>query len=143
MVHELASFQGATDKCQMTVERLYLALFRPQAALFGHVMELNNQLAGFALWYRSFSTWDSIFGIHLEDLYIRPQYRHQGLGRGLLAELAAECVRHGYSRLQWNALTSNSTAIRFYRDLAAEPLNNWTAFRLSGDALEKLGRESE
>ena len=78
MVHELASFQGATDKCQMTVERLYLALFRPQAALFGHVMELNNQLAGFALWYRSFSTWDSIFGIHLEDLYIRPQYRHQG-----------------------------------------------------------------
>ncbi len=81
---------------------------------------------------------DGVHGLYLEDLYVRPQHRGGGLGRALLAELAAECVRHGYSRLQWWVLNWNTPSIDFYRSLGAVPMDEWTVFRLTGEALSAL-----
>ncbi len=138
MVHELAAYEQAPEQCQLTVQQLRAALFGERPALFGHVAENGGELVGFALWFLNFSTWNGVHGLHLEDLYVRPQHRGGGFGRALLAELAAECVRHGYSRLQWWVVNWNTPAIDFYRSLGAVPMDEWTVFRLTGDALSAL-----
>jgi GNAT superfamily N-acetyltransferase len=140
MVHELAAYERAPEQCHLTVGQLDAALFGPCPALFGHVAEDAGAVAGFALWFLNFSTWDGVHGIYLEDLYVRPEHRRTGAGRTLLAELAAECVRKGYSRLQWSVLDWNAPSIEFYRRLGAEPLDDWTVFRLQGTALEGLAQ---
>ncbi len=138
MVHELAAYERAPEQCQLTVQQLQMALFGERPALFGHVAESGGEVAGFAVWFLNFSTWDGVHGLHLEDLYVRPQHRGRGLGRELLAELAAECVRNGYSRLQWWVLNWNTPSIDFYRSLGAVPMDEWTVFRLTGGALSAL-----
>ncbi len=138
MVHELAAYERAPQQCQLTVQQLQAALFGERPALFGHVAEAGGEVVGFALWFLNFSTWDGVHGLYLEDLYVRPQHRGGGLGRALLAELAAECVRHGYSRLQWWVLNWNTPSIDFYRSLGAVPMDEWRVFRLTGDALSAL-----
>lgn len=138
LVHELAGYERASEQCRLTAPQLRAALFGAQPALFGHVAESNGAVAGVALWFLNFSTWDGVHGIYLEDLFVRPQHRGAGLGRELLAALAAECVRHGYSRLQWSVLDWNDPAIGFYRRLGAAPIDDWTAFRITGPALTAL-----
>ena len=138
LVHDLAAYERAAQQCILTDEQLHTALFGPRPALFGHVAELDGHVAGFALWFLNFSTWDGVHGIYLEDLYVRPEHRGAGLGRALFAELAAECVRCGYTRLQWWVLNWNSPAIGFYRSLGAEAMDEWTVYRLSGEPLEDL-----
>ncbi len=142
MVYDLAAYERSSDECQLTVDKLDAALFNPTPALFGQVAEVDGDVAGFALWFRNFSTWDGAHGIYLEDLYVRPEYRREGLGRALLAELAAECVRNGYSRLQWWVLDWNAASIEFYRRLGARPMDEWTVFRLTGAALDDLATKA-
>jgi GNAT superfamily N-acetyltransferase len=139
LVHELADYERAPDECTLTPEQLDRALFGPQPALFGHVAELDGRIAGTALWFLTFSTWNGVHGIHLEDLYVRPRHRGAGLGGALLAELAAECVRRGYSRLEFSVLDWNEPALRVYRAMGAEPMSEWTVHRITGPALEALG----
>jgi GNAT superfamily N-acetyltransferase len=93
-----------------------------------------------ALWFLNFSTWRGVHGIYLEDVFVRPEHRGQGLGRALLVELARECVRRGYARLEWAVLDWNEPAIGFYRSLGAEPQNEWTTFRLSDSSLARLAQ---
>jgi ribosomal protein S18 acetylase RimI-like enzyme len=138
LVHELAAYERAPEQCQLTAAQLRSALFGAQPALFGHVAEVGGEIAGFALWFLNFSTWDGVHGIYLEDLYVRPECRGAGLGRELLAALAVECVRRGYSRLQWSVLDWNEPAIGFYRRLGAIPMDEWTVFRADGPALTAL-----
>ncbi|HKR49272.1 MAG TPA: GNAT family N-acetyltransferase [Pseudonocardiaceae bacterium] len=138
MVHELASFEKAADQCHLTVDALRTALFGQAPALFGHVAEAGEEIVGFALWFRTFSTWDGVHGIYLEDLFVRADHRGVGHGGALLAGLAAECVRQGYTRLEWSVLDWNTAALRFYRALGAESLEEWTVHRLSGAPLERL-----
>lgn len=138
MVHELAAYEEAADQCHLTAATLHTALFGQTPALFGHVAEAGEEIVGFALWFRTFSTWDGVHGIYLEDLFVRAAHRGGGHGRALLAELAAECVRHGYTRLQWWALDWNTPALGFYRALGAESMDKWTVLRLSGTPLERL-----
>jgi GNAT superfamily N-acetyltransferase len=95
-------------------------------------------VAGFALWFCSFSTWVGRHGIYLEDLFVAPEHRGLGLGRRLLTELARVCVERGYGRLEWAVLDWNRPAIDFCRAHGAEPREEWTTFRLSGAALERL-----
>jgi GNAT superfamily N-acetyltransferase len=95
-------------------------------------------VAGFALWFLSFSTWTGQHGIYLEDLYVRPDQRRSGLGRALLAELARICVARGYARLEWSVLDWNSPARRFYASLGAVEMDDWTVHRLAGPALHGL-----
>lgn len=138
LVHELAAYEGMSEQCRLTPTRLHTALFGEEPALFGHVAHVNGEVAGIALWSRNFSTWDGVPGIYLEDLFVRTEYRGKGLGRALLAELAAECVRRGYSRLEWSVLDWNEPAIGFYRSIRAEPMDEWTVYRVTGGALTWL-----
>lgn len=139
MVHELAAYERAPEECHLTAGRLSAALFGPDPALFGHVAELETgPLGGFALWFLNFSTWRGVHGIYLEDLYVRPPARGQGAGRALLAALAAICVERGYQRLEWWVLDWNEPALKFYRTLGAEPMNDWTVWRIDSEGLGGL-----
>ena len=140
MVHDLAAYERAPDECTLTAEQLHAALFGEAPALFGHVVEgPAGDPVGFALWFLNYSTWDGVHGIYLEDLYVVPEQRGAGHGRALLAALAGLCVARGYSRLTWWVLDWNTPSIGFYRSLGAQPMDEWTTFRLSGDALASLG----
>src|SRR4051794_17763618 len=129
LVHELAEYERAPGECHLTTEQLRAALFGPAPALFAHVAESDGEVVGCALWFLSFSTWRGVHGIYLEDLYVQPTRRGSGLGKGLLAALAQECVRHGYERLEWSVLNWNTPTIDFYKSLGAIPQEDWTTFR--------------
>jgi GNAT superfamily N-acetyltransferase len=139
LVHELAEYERAPQDCLLTIEQLRPALFGPAPALFCQVAEADSAVVGCALWFLNFSTWRGSHGIFLEDLFVRPDFRGRGLGRALLASLAAECVERGYSRLDWSVLDWNAPSIAFYRSLGADGLDDWTTFRLTGEALTALG----
>jgi GNAT superfamily N-acetyltransferase len=139
LVHDLAEYERLADECHLTSDHLREALFGPAPALFGHVAEVDGEVAGFTLWFLNFSTFRGVHGIFLEDLYVRPERRGSGLGRALLAELAGECVRRGYARLEWSVLDWNAPSIGFYKSLGATPMDEWTVFRLTDDALATLG----
>jgi len=96
---------------------------------------------GMALWFLSFSTWEGVHGVHLEDLYVRPSGRGTGAGRALLAALAALCVERGYRRLEWVMLDWNPAA-GFYAALGAEVVGDWLPYRLSGDGLHRLAERA-
>ncbi len=140
MVHELADYERAPEQCELTESQLAAALFGPAPALFGHVgLDETGRPVGFALWFLNFSTWRGSHGIYLEDLYVRPAARGAGVGRALLAELAATCLRRGYARLEWWVLDWNEPALSFYRSLGGEAMSEWTVHRLAGTPLRRLG----
>lgn len=138
MIHELAAFEHASQSCTVTESQLRTALFNDPPAVYGHLAEVDGTAAGSALWLHNFSTWDGVAGIHLEDLYVRPRFRRRGLARALLAALARECLAHGYSRLSWAVLNWNTDAIALYQAVGAEPLDEWTTYRVSGPELSAL-----
>lgn len=139
LVHELADYERAPRSCRLTDDQLSAALFSEAPALFGHVAVDDGGVVGFALWFRNFSTWNGVHGLYLEDLYVRPESRGSGAGRALLARLAQICVERGYGRLEWWVLDWNDPAQGFYRALGAEPMTEWTVWRLTGNALDRLG----
>ena len=142
MVHELAEFERAADRCRLTTDQLTAALFAPRPALYGHIAEdPSGDLVGMALWFVNFSTWEGVHGLYLEDLYVRPSARGTGAGRALLAAVAAICVERGYRRLEWVMLDWNPAAA-FYAALGAEVVGNWLPYRLSGDALRRLAERA-
>ncbi len=142
MVRELAAYERAEHEARMTVEQLTAVLSAPDSPVSGHVaVTPDGELAGFALWFRTFSTWRGTLGIHLEDLYVRPQHRGGGYGRELLRTLAELCVQHGWSRLEWAVLDWNTPAIDFYRSVGAAPQEGWSVFRLTDDALTGLAAD--
>jgi GNAT superfamily N-acetyltransferase len=139
LVRELAAYEQAEHEALMTAEQLSAALFGPSPALFGHVaLAGDGEIAGFALWFLNFSTWRGTHGVYLEDLYVSPDHRGTGLGRELLRTLAEECVDRGFSRLEWSVLDWNAPSIEFYRAAGAVPMDEWTVFRLTGDALTRF-----
>jgi GNAT superfamily N-acetyltransferase len=138
LVRELATYERAAEPVRLTPELLEAAVFGPEPKAFAHVATVDGEVAGFALWFLSFSTWVGRHGIYLEDLYVRPEQRGKGLGKALLAELARICVERGYGRLEWAVLDWNQPAIDFYRAHGAEPQDDWTVFRLTGAPLERL-----
>ena len=137
MVHELAVFERAADRCHLTASQLSAALFGDHPALFGHIAENDGEAFGCALWFLNFSTWEGAHGIYLEDLYVRPTARRTGAGRALLAALAGICVERGYRRMDWGVLTWNP-AREFYDALGGVAQDEWVPYRLEGDALRKL-----
>ena len=138
LVHHLAEYERAANQCTLTGAQLNAALFGARPALFGHVAVLSSEVVGCALWFLNFSTWRGVHGIYIEDLFVQPEHRGQGLGRALLTELARECNRRGYARLEWAVLDWNEPAIGFYISLGAEPQEEWRIFRLSNSALARL-----
>jgi GNAT superfamily N-acetyltransferase len=138
MFHGLAEFERAADHCTVTETQISTALFDSSPTVYGHVAEVDGEIAAMALWFLNFSTWDGVAGIFLEDLFVRPRFRRRGLARGLLAALAAECVDNGYTRLSWAVLNWNSDAIALYDGIDAQPQRDWTTYRLSGPPLAEL-----
>jgi GNAT superfamily N-acetyltransferase len=98
----------------------------------------DNQPAGFALWFHNYSTFAARPGLYLEDLFVFPEWRGRGVGRRLLAHLAEIAISRGCARMEWSVLNWNETATDFYRNLGAEALDDWTGYRLSGDALARV-----
>lgn len=140
LIYDLAEYEKARHECTVTADQIRTALFGAEPSVFAHVAEeTGGSVVGVALWFRNFSTWDGVHGVYLEDLFVRPEHRGAGHGRALLAALARECVERGYTRLSWSVLDWNEPSIGFYRSLGAVPQDEWTTFRLSGTALQKLG----
>lgn len=138
MIRELAEYEREPNAVVATEAMLHEALFGDSPAVFGLIAEEDGVTVGFALWFRNFSTWLGRHGIYLEDLYVRPEYRGSGHGKELLAELARICVERGYGRFEWWVLDWNTPAIDFYRSIGAEPMDEWTVQRVTGDALKAL-----
>jgi GNAT superfamily N-acetyltransferase len=146
LVRELADYERALHEVRLTEEQLTERLFGDAPALFGHVAVTDDdgvapgRVVGMALWFLNFSTWRGTHGIYLEDLYVSPGHRGTGLGRELLRTLASLCVERGYSRLEWSVLDWNTPSIDFYKAAGAVPMDGWTVFRLTDDALSDFAR---
>jgi GNAT superfamily N-acetyltransferase len=138
MIHGLAEFERASDECTVTETQISAALFGNFQTVHGHVAEVDGEIAAMALWFLSFSTWEGVAGIYVEDLFVRPRFRRRGLARALLAALAEECLDNGYTRLSWAVLNWNTDAIALYDDIGAQPQREWTTYRLSGPPLAEL-----
>ncbi|MFI1799212.1 GNAT family N-acetyltransferase [Streptomyces sp. NPDC020379] len=148
MIRELAEYERALGEAKATEEQLREALFGTAPAVFALIAESDEEgveggipageAVGFALWFRNFSTWTGTHGIYLEDLYVRPRARGAGHGKALLATLARICVDRGYQRFEWSVLDWNAPSIAFYKSLGAEPMEEWTVRRMSGEPLHTL-----
>jgi GNAT superfamily N-acetyltransferase len=141
LIVELAVYEKEPDAVKTTEADLERALFGEAPAVFAFVVDGDEpgELAGLAIWFLTFSTWEGVHGIHLEDLYVAPQHRGAGHGRALLARLAQEAVARGLARVEWAVLDWNEPSIGFYRSLGASSMDEWTTFRLDGGALTALG----
>lgn len=138
-IRGLAEYERLAHQCVATEARLSETLFGPAPAAEVVLALHRDDTAGFALWFRSYSTFLAQPGIYLEDLFVFPEHRGRGLGRRLLAHLAHTATARGYGRVEWAVLDWNEDAIRFYESLGARPMGDWTTYRLTGDALTALG----
>ena len=139
LICELAEYEKLTQDVTAGEADIARSLFCETPRVFCDIAQWNGEAAGFALWFYNFSTFRGRHGIYLEDLFVRPQFRGHGLGKALLANLATRAVREGCARVEWAVLDWNAPSIAFYRSLGAVPMDEWTVFRLTGEALEKLG----
>jgi GNAT superfamily N-acetyltransferase len=142
LIRELAEYEKLAHQVVATEDSIRTALFGPRPAAECLIAELAGQPVGFALFFHNFSTFLGRAGLYLEDLYVQPQCRGQGVGRRLLAELAKLALTRGCGRFEWAVLDWNAPAIRFYQSLGAVMLEDWKINRLTGAALEKLATEA-
>ena len=138
----MAEYEKAPNEVVLSISDLEQSLFGTNPQVYCLIAELENEVTGFAVWHLNYSTWLGKHGIYLEDLYVDPKYRGQGHGKALLRKLAQICVERGYKRLQWWVLDWNQSAIDFYKSIGAEPMDQWTVFRVSGSSLEKLATDA-
>ncbi|WP_040811799.1 GNAT family N-acetyltransferase [Nocardia concava] len=143
LVYDLAEYEKLREECTLTADQLEQALFGPKAAAYAHVAENDRGIVGCAIWFLNFSTWKGVHGIFLEDLYVKPEARGTGLGKNLLAALARECVEQGYARFEWSVLKWNTPSIDFYESIGAVNQEEWTGYRLAGDALKRLATHAD
>ena len=139
LIQDLATYEKAPEQVEASEEDLLNTIFASDPRVFCDLVEVDGQIAGMAIWFLSYSTWQAKHGIYLEDLFIKPEYRGRGYGKTLLKHLAKICDEKGYGRLQWWVLDWNSPAIEFYKSLGAEAMDEWTVYRTSGKALKDLG----
>ena len=138
-IRGLAEYERLAHECIATEELLRESLFGESPAAQVVLAMAGDQPAGFALWFRNYSTFLARPGIYLEDLFVFPAFRGRGIGRRLLQHLAQVAVSNGYGRLEWAVLDWNVDAIRFYESLGAVPMSDWTTYRVTGAALAQLG----
>ena len=139
----LAEYEKLLDQVVATESRLRETLFGENAVAEVLIAEWQQQAAGFALFFPNYSTFLARPGIYLEDLFVFPEFRGHGLGKALLAKLAAITVERRGRRLDWSVLDWNQPSIDFYRSIGALSLDDWTQFRLQGEALQELARGQE
>jgi GNAT superfamily N-acetyltransferase len=138
LITELAEYERLSHEVVATEETLRHSLFGERRLAETLLAYLGDDLAGFALFFHSFSTFLGRPGIYLEDLYVRPEFRSAGVGRTLLVRIAGLAKERGCGRLEWAVLDWNEPAISFYKRIGASPVSGWTVYRLTGEALEEL-----
>ena len=136
-VRELAEYEKLSDEVVADEATLEEWIFDKQKAEVIFALDGDKE-AGFALFFHNFSTFLGRAGIYLEDLYVSPEYRGRGYGKGLLKKLASIAVERGCGRLEWSCLDWNKPSIDFYLSLGAKPMDEWTVYRLAGDTLKKM-----
>ncbi len=137
----LGAYEKLSNEVVATEEKLLESLFHRHMAevIIG---EFEGNAVGFALFFHNYSTFLGQAGIYLEDLFVKPEMRGKGFGKSMLRYLAKIAVDRGCGRLEWACLDWNEPAIRFYRNLGATAMEDWTVYRLSGDTLQKLSQEN-
>jgi len=139
LIKDLAEYEKAPDEVKAGEKEIIETIFADNPKVFCDLVEVDGDIAGMAIWFLNYSTWQGKHGIYLEDLYVKPEYRGRGYGKALLQHLAGICNERGYGRFQWWVLDWNSPAIEFYRSLGAEAMSEWTVYRVSGLPLRRLG----
>ncbi|NCV44732.1 MAG: GNAT family N-acetyltransferase [Actinobacteria bacterium] len=139
LIKDLAEYEKAPNEVKATEREIIETIFSDNPKVFCDFVEVDGDIAGMAIWFLNYSTWQGKHGIYLEDLYVKPEYRGRGYGKALLQHLASICIERGYGRFQWWVLDWNSPAIEFYRSLGAEAMSEWTVYRVSDEPLRRLG----
>jgi len=142
LIHELATYEREPHSVQITEEQLLADGFSLSPCYECIIAEDDGVPAGSALFFPVYSTWRGR-GLHLEDLFVRPQFRGRGIGKALLSRVASIAIEKGCTKLQWEVLDWNQPAINFYHSIGAHMLDQWRIMRVTGDALEALGATSE
>jgi GNAT superfamily N-acetyltransferase len=140
LIGELAEYEKLPNECFADAASLHEHLFGARRYCEVVIAETDDGPQGFALFFHNYSTWLTKPGLYLEDLFVKPAARGLGMGRALLARLAEIAMERGCGRMEWSVLTWNEPAIGFYRKLGAVPMDGWQVYRLTGEALETLGR---
>jgi GNAT superfamily N-acetyltransferase len=138
LIQELAEYERAPNAVVTNEAGLREVLFGPTPSAEVLLALVNGEAAGFAVYFFNFSTWLGRPGLYLEDLFVRPSVRGKGYGRALLERLARIAQERGCGRMEWAVLDWNDPAIQFYKKLGAEPMTEWTVFRLTQDGIAKL-----
>ena len=141
LIVELAVYEKLENEVSATEQDLHTALFGDRPVVEGIVALLDGEAVGYALFFSTFSSFLAKPGLYLEDLYVRPAARGFGVGRRLLEYLARVAVDRGWGRFEWAVLDWNEPSIAFYKRMGATPMHDWTVFRVTGTALEKLARQ--
>ena len=142
LIRELATYEREPNAVVATEDSLREVLFGSRPAAQVLLASANTEPAGFAVYFYNFSTWLARPGLYLEDLFVRPALRGKGYGRALLTRLAQIAQQRGCGRMEWAVLDWNDPAIQFYRKLGAEPMSEWTTFRLTSDGIAELAAAS-
>jgi diamine N-acetyltransferase len=141
MTRELADYEGLTHQVVASPERISESLFGPRPAAFCLLAEDAAGVAGFAVWYPSYSTFEGLPGMFIEDVYVRPTHRRRGLGRAFVQALAGICVDRSLTRLEWRLLDWNAPADAFFETLGAVSTRDWRFGRLSAPQIASLAQE--
>ena len=141
-IRDLAAYERMEDQVVAEPEVMKSWLFEKKTAEVVFALEGEKEV-GFALFFHNFSTFLGRSGIYLEDLFVLPEFRGKGYGKGLLTLLAQIAVERGCGRLEWSCLDWNRPSIDFYRSMGAVSMDEWTTYRLAGETLEQLGKAGE
>jgi GNAT superfamily N-acetyltransferase len=140
LIRDLADYERLANQCVATVELLREHLFGAKPIAEARIGSLDGVPVGFTLFFHNFSTFLSRPGIYIEDIYVQRHARGKGVGKALLGEVARLALQRNCGRLEWSVLDWNEPSIDFYKSMGAVPMSEWTAFRVTGDALKKLGQ---
>ena len=143
MIRELADYEKLLQQVTATEEDIRRTLFTERRTAESLVVHVGGKPAGFAIFFHNYSTFLGKNGLYLEDLYIRPDYRHGGIGKAVLKHLAGIAMDRDCGRFEWAVLDWNEPAIRFYQSISARPQNDWTVYRLDRDGIEQLAGRQE
>jgi len=139
LIKELAIYEKAEHEVQTSADEIRETLFGKNSKAAAFIAETDDkEVVAYAVYFYNYSTWLGKNGIYLEDIYVTPKYRRQGIGRALLQQLASLAVKENCGRFEWAVLDWNTPAIEFYQSLGAKPQDEWTVYRLSGNKLHEF-----
>jgi GNAT superfamily N-acetyltransferase len=140
LIRALAEYEKLSGEVVATEDNIRKTLFGDAPEAEAVIAWARDEPAGLAIWFHNYSTFLAQRGLYLEDLFVLPEWRGQGIGKALLVHLAGIAVERGCGRMEWSVLNWNTPAIGFYRSIGAAPMDKWTVYRLAGDALTALAR---